>query len=234
MKHFLKTSLALCLFSSLAFAKNLNDYLEFYIGADSQVRSTRFEKGFGENLLHHKHPQGNIYIGFKLSDNIALEIGRESTMTKVCTSALVAGEECLGVQIPKSLAPVLFKTKLKIQAPHASLVFFYPLSNPQIKLLGSIGISSIKGTAERQTISFFDGSIPAGTVRTMSKHKEVLRFMGGAQYLTRINIGFRGTVSFVKTRKIIIKKNDEHPSIHIPMIKLKDSIVYGLGAFWVF
>jgi hypothetical protein len=234
MKNFIKLSLFLSMFSGITFANNLNDYLEFYMGVDSQIRATRFKKGFGENLFHKTHPQGNIYIGFKLSDHVNLEIGHESTITRTCTSALTTGESCLGVTIPTILSPCIFKTKLKIKGPHFSLVFSYPIKDSSIKLLGGIGISSIKGTAERKTISFSDMNIQSGTVRTMSKHKEALRFMGGVQYLTKSGLGFRGTLSFVKTRKIIIKKNDECQSIHIPMIKLKDSLVYGLGAFWVF
>jgi len=218
MKHSIKIYLTLLLFSGLTFAKNLNNYLEFYIGADSQIRFTHFKKGFGENLFHKTHPQGNIYVGFKLSDNVNLEIGHESTITRTCTTTLTTDECCLGTNIPESISPIIFKTKLKIKGPHFSLVFAYPLENYPVKFLCSIGISSIKGTAERKTISFSPYGIQSGTTRTMSKHKEALR----------------ATISFIKTRKIIIKKDDIHESIYIPTIKLKDSLVYGLGAFWVF
>lgn len=234
MSHFLKISIFLLSFSAPCFSNSLNNYLDFYMGTDAQIRSMKLKKGFGDNLLHKTHPQGNIYVGFSLSDNINIEIGRESTMTRTCTSALTTGECSAGIPVVEPLSPVIFKTKLKIKGPYASLVFSYPFENYPIKFLGSIGVSAIKGTSERKTISFSKYSVQSGTVRTMSKHKEALRLMCGIQYLTTSGLGFRSTISFVKTRKIVIKKDDMHPSIYIPIIKLKDSIVYGLGAFWVF
>jgi len=233
MKHFLKLAIALCVLSGSAVAGSLNNYLDFYVGADSQLRVMKFKSGFGDNLLKKAHAQGNIYAGFMLSDNVGVEAGYESTAERWCDSTLSTGECCAGRHIPGHLTPAIFKTKLRIKGPHIGLVLFYPIKDYPIKLLGSIGISSVKGTAEIKGVKIGHPPIP-GTVRTLSKHREALRLMGGAQYQTKSGLGFRGTMSFVRTRKIVIKKNDEHPSIHIPMIKLRDSIVYGLGAFWVF
>ena len=58
--------------------------------------------------------------------------------------------------------------------------------------------------------------------------------MGGAQYTAKSGLGFRATISFIKTRRIVIKKSDTHPSIQIPMVKLRDSIAYGLGVLYEF
>lgn len=233
MEHFLKLAFILLLLPGSLIADSLNNYLDFYMGADAQLRTTKFNKGFGDNLFHKNYPQGNIYTGFKLSENIGLEIGYESTTERSCDSALVNGECCASRHVPSTLSPAIFKTKLRIKGPHVGLVLFYPLDDYPVKLLGSFGISSVKGTAEIKGVSL--GYPPvSGTIRTLSKHKEALRVMGGAQYLTDTGLGFRGSMSFIRTRKIVIKKSDDHPSIQIPMIKLRDSIVYGLGAFWVF
>jgi len=233
MKNLALIALALAFLSGSVHSDSLNNYLDFYIGADSQLRVTKFKEGFGDNLLRKHYPQGNIYTGFSLSENIGLEMGYESTTERSCDATLINGECCAARHVPRALSPAIFKTKLRIKGPHVGLIFFYPLQDYPIKLLGSLGISAVKGTAEINGIAIGHPPIP-GTVRALSKHKEALRVMGGAQYLTESGLGFRGSMSFIRTRKIVIKKSDAHPSIHIPMIKLRDSIVYGLGAYWVF
>lgn len=226
-------SIFLLLLPAVPFAKSLNNYLDFYAGADSQIRVTKFKKGFGENILKNTYPQGNIYAGFMLNDNVGVETGYESTTERVCHAALLDGSCCAGRHIPHTLSPAVFKTKLRIKGPHIGLILFHPIKDYPVKLLGSIGISAVKGTAEIKGVIL--GHPPVeGTVRALSKHKEALRFMGGAQYLTKSGLGFRATICFIKTRKIVIKKSDDHPAIQIPMIKLRDSIAYGLGALYQF
>jgi hypothetical protein len=233
MKNLALIAIALAFLSGSVHSESLNNYLDFYVGADAQLRVTKFKKGFGDNLLRKHYPQGNIYTGFSLSENIGLEVGYESTTERSCDATLVNGQCCAARHIPNVLSPAIFKTKIRIKGPHIGLVLFYPLENYPVKLLGSLGVSAVKGTVEIKGIALGNPPIP-GTVRTLSKHKEALRIMGGAQYLTEMGLGFRGSMSFIRTRKIVIKKSDAHPSIQIPMIKLRDSIAYGLGAFWVF
>lgn len=235
MKIFLKLAVFLCLISKPVHANSLNDYLDFYMGADAQIRSVKFKKNFGHNLNLRKKsaPQGNLYAGIMLSKNVGLEAGYESTFEMTGHATLLNGNFCAGRHIPYILSPAVFKTKLKIKGPHVGLIFFYPLKNYPVKFLGSIGINAVKGTAEIHGVAFGRPPSP-GSIRTLSKHKEALRLMVGAQYLAQNGLGFRGSMNFIKTRRIIIKKSDNHPSVQIPMLKLKDSIVYGLGAFWVF
>lgn len=233
MNTLLKIALSLIFCGSIS-AEPLNQFLDFYVGADIQARRMKFKEGFGDNLLHKTHPQGNIYAGFKINENMAVEIGHESTITRTCESTLMAGECSAGTLISNIIEPVFFKTKIKIKGPHFDFVGFYPLHNYPIQFIGSLGISSHKATVERKTNMFGNPSIPSGTVRTLLKHNIALRCMGGAQYLTDYGLGFRGTITFVKTRNIVIKKNDNHPSLIIPTIKAKDSIVYGIGGFYNF
>jgi len=232
MKYLQKLVFLLFL-SSPVYSGSLNNYLDFYIGADSQLRITKFKKDFGENIFKNTYPQGNIYVGFMLSDNIGVEGGFESTTERVCYSTLLNGDCCAGRHVPSILSPSFFKTKLRIKGPHIGLILFHPIKDYPIKLLGSIGISAVKGTAEIKGITL--GSPPIeGLTRALSKHKEALRFMGGAQYTAKSGLGFRATISFIKTRRIVIKKSDTHPSIQIPMVKLRDSIAYGLGVLYEF
>jgi hypothetical protein len=235
MKHFLKTAATLLFVSCSAYGERLNNYLDFYIGADAQLRDMRFKNGFGDNLLKKKSPQGNVYVGIMLNDYSAFEIGYESTMERACTATLQSGECSAGVIVPPAISPATFRTKSRIKGAHFNLVGFYPLENwNNFKLLGGIGVSSLKGTVERKTIEYSSMKIRPGTVRTMKKHKATLRFMGGLQYEADCGLGFRTTVSLIRTGKLVIKKDDDHPSVYVPMIKPKDSIVYGVGTFWAF
>lgn len=230
----LKLAFVLILFSNIASAYPLNEFLDFYVGADAQIRRMKFKEGFGAELLHKTHPQGNLYAGFKLNENFAFEVGHESIVTRTCDSTLISGQCAAGTNIPDNFEPITFKTKAKIKGPHFSIIGFYPFEDYPVQLLAGIGISSYKGTAERKTIQFGTPPNLSGTVRTMSKHRVSLRSTGGAQYLTDFGLGFRGTFSFIKTRRMVIKKSDDHKSIFIPTIKPKDSMVYGLGCFYSF
>ena len=57
--------------------------------------------------------------------------------------------------------------------------------------------------------------------------------MGGLEYKWDCHFGTRATIGLVKTGNLVILANDGLPGF-TPKIKLKDSIVYGLGIFWVF
>lgn len=234
MKNLKLVFLLMMFFFNIASAYPLNEFLDFYVGVDTQIRRMKFKEGFGAELLHKTHPQGNLYVGLKLNENFAFEIGHESTVTRTCNSTLIAGQCAAGTNIPAALEPITFKTKAKIKGPHFSVIGFYPFEDSPTRLLAGIGISSYKGTVERKTVQFGTPPHLSGTVRTMSKHRISLRCMGGAQYLTDFGLGFRGTLSFIKTRRMVIRKSDDHKSIFIPTIKPKDSLVYGLGCFYSF
>lgn len=233
MKIVLKIILAFMVCGSVS-SEPLNEFLDFYGGVDYQIRRMKFKNGLGDNLLHKTHPQGNIYAGFKLNDNLALEIGHESTITRTCESTLMSGECSAGTPVSKIIEPAVFNTKIKIKGPHFDLVGIYPLVEYPIQLLGAVGISSHKVTVERKTVKFGKPPVYTGTVRTMLKHNISLRCMAGTQYLTDSGLGIRGSLTFIKTRKIVIRKNDDNPSLIIPTIRPKDSIVYGIGGFYNF
>ena len=52
-----------------------------YVGFDAQVRRMSFKGGFGNNLLQHHSPQGNLYAGVKFNEYVGVEAGYETTTT---------------------------------------------------------------------------------------------------------------------------------------------------------
>jgi hypothetical protein len=206
-----------------------------YVGFDGQLRHMKFHKGFGDNILRSSSPQGNIYAGFKLTENSAIEIGHETTITKGKRIVLIEGDVIHGFVVPKILSPVIFETKAKVKGFHFDWVFFNkPFDCSKFQLLGSFGISSLKGTAERKTIQYGYPPVTGGKNRTMSKRSGALRFTGGWQYYFDNDFGIRNTVSFVKTGKMVIKSDDGLPGIIIPKVLPKDSLVIGLGVLYHF
>jgi len=233
MKMALKFVLAFMV-CGIAQASPLNEFLDFYVGADAQVRRMKFSGGYGENLLHKTHGQGNIYVGVKLNEFFSFEAGHESTITRTCSATLGAGDRCAGIDVPEIICPISFTSKTKIKGPHFGIVGAYPLDRFPVELLAGVGISGVKGTAERKTVSWGTPRRESETVRTMSKRTAAVRFMTGAQYETECGLKFRGTVNCVLTHHVTIKKSDENASIYIPKIKPKDSLVFGLGALYNF
>jgi hypothetical protein len=220
--------------ASAAITNGLWEGYKPYVGVDAAVRRMDFKGGYGDNLLQHHSPQGNIYAGVKFNDSVGVEAGYEATTTRTRASTLTTGDIGAGTLITAATSPIVFKSKAKIKGPHIDLVGFYSFAaNLPVQLLGSVGVSLLKGTYERKTIQMGNPPIQ-GRNRTLSDHKAVLRLMGGIQYMWDCNLGARATVGLVKTGKMIIYANDGIASAAIPAIKPKDSTVYGLGMFWVF
>ncbi len=204
-----------------------------YIGADAQVRRMDFKGGYGDNLLQHHSPQGNVYGGVRLNDCVAIEGGYESTITRTREVTLHTGDIVSGSVVHANSSPAVFKSKMKIKGPHVDLVGFYSFREDlPVQLIGSVGVSFFKGTVQRIGVSM--GNPPqAGRVRTLSKRKPIVRLMGGLEYKSDRHLGVRATVGLVKTGKLVIFSNDGLAGV-TPEIKPKDSTVYGLGVFWIF
>ncbi len=204
-----------------------------YVGADAQVRRMDFKGGFGDNLLQHHSPQGNVYAGIKFNDCVAIEAGYEATRTRTRDVTLHTGGVAAGGVIPAVGSPAVFKSKMKIKGPHVDLVGFYSFREDlPVQLLGSVGVSFFKGTVERNGVSMGTPPTP-GRIRTLSARKPVLRLVGGLEYKWDCHLGARATIGLVKTSKLVIFSKDGFTGT-APEIKPKDSTVYGLGVFWVF
>ncbi|HXH55017.1 MAG TPA: hypothetical protein VNK03_04665 [Gammaproteobacteria bacterium] len=204
-----------------------------YIGFDAQVRRMDFKGGFGDNLLQHHSPQGNVYAGIKLNDRIAIEAGYESTITRTRDVTLHTGDVAAGSPVVAGMSPSVFKSKMKIKGSHVDLVGFYSFREDlPVQLIGSVGVSFFKGTVQRKGVAMSTPAIP-GRIRTLSARKPVLRLMGGLEYKWNCHLGARATIGLVKTSKLVIFSNDGLTGT-APEIKPKDSTVYGLGVFWLF
>jgi len=205
-----------------------------YLGADLQVRRMDFRGGFGDNLLQHHSPQGNVYAGFKFNRFAGLEAGFEATTTRTRTATLTTGDVAAGAPIVAAVSPIVFKSKAKIKGPHINLMGYYSFyEGSPVELIGSIGIARYKTAFERKTLQFgMDPMIPSSMTRTFSKHKNILRLMGGLQAMFTDHLGMRLIVGWANTSKMVVTSNDGRmPS---PEVKPKNSVIYGLGALWVF
>lgn len=204
-----------------------------YVGADAQVRRMDFKGGYGDNLLQHHSPQGNVYGGIRFNECIGIEAGYESTITRTREVTLHTGDIAAGAPIPAGMSPAVFKSKMKIKGPHVDLVGFYSFrEDVPVQLIGSVGVSFFKGTVQRIGVSMGNPPQP-GRIRALSKRKPILRLMGGLEYKWNCHLGARATIGLVKTSKLVIFSNDGLAGA-APEIKPKDSTVYGLGLFWIF
>jgi opacity protein-like surface antigen len=207
--------------------------LTTYVGADVQMRRMDFKGGFGDNLLQHHSPQGNIYAGLKLNEMAGIEAGYEATTTRTRTVTLTTGDVVNGATLSAPMSPAVFKSKAKIKGPHIEAVGYYSFQEVSpLQLIGTAGVSVFKATAERRTIS--TAGFPGRTTRKLVQHKTVLRLTGGLQYALDENWFARLTVGWVNTSKMTIYAKDGVVSNTHPAIKPKNSTVYGLGMGWIF
>jgi opacity protein-like surface antigen len=221
--------------TSSAFALNFMDTTDMrpYVGLDAEVRRMDFKGGYGDNLLQHHSPQGNIYAGLKLNDVVGIELGFEATTTRTRTMALTTGDLANGAPISATMSPAVFKSKAKIKGGHTDLVGYYSFyETSPVHLIGSIGAAVLKGTVERRTLSA--AGVAMNTTRKLVQHKTVLRLGGGLQYALNENWFARLSIGWVNTSKMVIYADDGITSKITPEVKPKNSTVYGLGMGWIF
>lgn len=203
---------------------------DFYFGLDGQTRSMGYKKGFGDLIAKKHHPQANIYLGYKINENIAIELGREETASKIRYATLREGQSINGVPLPACLEPAFFKTKVKVRGPHIDFVLSKIISDTiPLRILGSIGVSSLTIICDREAVSVGHPSIP-GPNRHMKKHSAALRVMGGLQYAFENGIGIRASLSFVNTGGMVVKVKDSSAKFQVvPKVLPKDTLLLGLG-----
>jgi len=217
---------------SLSYLDNIKS-IKSYVGADAQVRRMNFKGGYGDNSLHHTSRQGNIYAGLLLDERNALEAGFEATTTRTRTATISDEEMITGTVIPQTLLPAIFTSKAKVKGPYIQLIHHYSIREGYpIKLIGGVGISVFKATSERQTITVAGMSV-GGKTRKLSTHKSVVRLTGGLQYDLSKKSFARLTVGWVNTSRMVIQAKDDIGGKR-PEVKLKNSLICGLGFGWVF
>lgn len=232
---FLRGLAAIVLFLGFSVKANpLNDFLDFYVGGDAQIRKMKYKSGFGDQVLPKHSPQANIYGGVKLSEHFGMEIGYESTISRCRTSYFVNGQMLNGIVVPPTLDHVVLKSKSRIKGFHFDFVGFQNLGkHSPWKIFASIGICELKGTVERTTVAIGHPSI-SGRTRAFCKRYTALRFGTGIQYTLGNGWAFRGYGSIVRTGRMVIKLDDDYQRIALPVFKPKDSFIIGIGTLYNF
>jgi hypothetical protein len=209
---------------------------KLYVGVDIQRRYMSFEEGYGDNLLYHAFPQGNIYVGFRFAPNLAIETGYESTATSSRISTVETGDMAMGMLVPCAISPVVFRSNITVQNHHLSLVAFYPLFSYRavpVEIFGSVGTAFIKATAERQALSVAGFACDRPT-RTLVGRRAVARVAVGLQSQLNERLNLRVSVGWVNTSRVTLLANDSVFGIYLPTIKPKNAVSFGVGLVWNF
>lgn len=228
-----KTVLGLCLFAlaGSAFGVEESSKSKLYVGTHAQVRHTNFDKNFGRSIMRKAHNQGHMFIGFKLTDDFAIEIGRESMVAKPKSTTLNEGQMFNGIPIVKELAPSVFSTKMNLKAINLDLVCYNKIFGElPLSFITSLGISHITINVTRDNLHCgnFNGKIPSRVF-----NKSFLAFKPGTalQYDFENGFSLRTSAAFVDTKGIHLHTNDSHTFKlrSKPRVNLKHSCVFGVG-----
>ncbi len=223
-------SICLCSFSALSFCEDAPKSV-VYFGSNAQVRYTGFAKEFGDAIMRKSHSQGHLYAGFKLSDDIAIEFGREEVYSRDKNVILLEGQVFNGVPIPKHFSPSEFITKMKLKAFNFDFVFYQRIFDDlPLSLVSSAGFSYT-------TIDIYRDSLSCGEIikkpqrRKLHKSFLSLRPSVGLQYDFENGFSLRTSASFINThgQKIFSKDIEAKKMINKPRVHLKDSFVFGVG-----
>lgn len=232
IKNLLKYLIALILVAECPMA--FDDLMtRHYIGIDAQVRHMRFHEDFGGSTLKSFSSQGNVYFGLMLMENVGIEVGYEETENSSRIETLNAGQYGAGAMIQPAFSPAVIKSTIKIQGPHAGLVFFYPTSIHNLDIFFSAGLSFLKGASTRETM-YVLGNVPRFVKRTMVARRKVPRLALGVQYEISDRTSIRGSVGWIGTRSLKIYENDGVYSMYRTEIRTKDSKFAGIGLLFKF
>jgi hypothetical protein len=228
-----KTVLGLCLFAlaGSAFSADESSKSKLYVGSHAQVRHTNFDKKFGRSIMRKVHNQGHIFLGFKLTDNFAIELGRESMIAKPKNTILAEGKMFNGIPISKELAPSMFNTKMSLKALNLDLVYYKQIFDGiPLSFVPSLGISHITINVTRDNLHCgnFSGKIPS---RIFNKSFLALKPGAALQYDFEGGFSLRTSAAFVNTSGTRLHTTDSHTFKlrSKPRVNLKDSCVFGIG-----
>lgn len=227
-----KTILCVCLCSfSASVLGEGNSRCGLYFGANAQVRHTGFSKKFGDAIMRKVHNQGHIYVGFKLNDNLAIELGREAIASKSKNVTLFEGQIFNGVPIPAKFSPSEFSTKMKVKAFNIDFVFYQKIFDDMpLSFIPSVGIN-------HSTIDIYRDNLSCGNVQNKNPRRKMhksflsIRPSAGLQYDFDNGFSLRASAAFVNTRGIQVTTRNLPSSklTNRPRVHLKDSFVFGVG-----
>ena len=201
-----------------------------YVGIDAQWRHMSFKKDFGKDQTAENYPQGNAYVGLKVTPFFGVELGYESTTNKNKNSTVLGRDRTFGfIFLPdehERNQSFNFKTKTKIHGPHLDFVGFLPISDEYcLDLVGSLGVAYLKSKA---TFTLQDPLAPS--LSLTSKSKWVARVGLGVQQMITDQFGVRAMATWENTSQLKLKVKGKNE----PSGRTEDSFILGLGLFFNF
>jgi hypothetical protein len=204
--------------------------LSVYSGFDVQMRNMGFKKGYGDNTFEKQYPQGNLFVGLMFNEFFGLELGYEKTLNKSRHTSFAGGDVLLGNVAPAGTSGK-FQSKGQIFGPNFNIVGIYQLCQEYpIEIFGSVGAAFLTAKFDRNLVEFMGRSV--SSLRTFDREKTVWRVGAGIQYLLAGCLGFRANVGWENTSQISLYTREV--LANPPQIKLQDSLLFGLGLFYIF
>jgi len=204
-----------------------------YAGIDMQYRYMSYDKKQGDNVFKKTFPQANIYAGFRVNDYVGVELGYEITATRTRQVLLSPGQYEVGGDPIERGAFLSIIGVSRLHGLHTNLVGFYPILDycPNLKLIGSIGVSNLRIILESIPVADEAGPIPPGDpyTRTYVARRNVLRLGGGFQHMVTPCVGLRGMINWEETSRFrhILPKQPATPDIYA-VVKNSYSVSFGI------
>lgn len=169
----------------------------FAVSADACVLYSPY---IGVDLQHHSMnfapAKGDIYVGAKITENVAVELGYEATTFHKAGSPMI-------ISRADYKSPAVIGYDYRLQGLHLDAVLATLLrENSKWKALFTAGMVHLKGSLKVHTLF---NEMNSGIDIQSTKHKTVFRFSTGLQYQLTNNISLRGTIGFLNVNRLGIK-----------------------------
>lgn len=200
-----------------------------YLGFDLELRDMGFKQGYGDKVFEKQYPQANLFVGLMFNEFFGIELGYEKTLKRSRNSSFTGGDVVLG-NIATSGTSGKFQSHGELYGPNINFMGVYkPCEAYPLEIFGSIGGSYLTAKFDRNLFEFNDG--PASLLRTFEQDKALWRIAIGLQYVIADCIGVRTSLKWENTSQMRLYTREllANP----PQIKLKDSLIFGLGFYYI-
>ena len=205
-----------------------------YAGVDLQRRHMGMEQAFGGNIWDRNFNQLDLFGGVRFLEYFGLNAGYEFTERKVRNNVLNVGDTRLGSVLTAGDGILSERGKNKINAWHVDFMGFLPICpRYHVELLGSVGLA--RAHLKMQEIIYAQNGILANNpvVRNYSEKRTLARASLGVQTIMFDHLGVRLSGTWEDTSRFKNLKPIENRSA-TTLAKVQDSIIYGLGIFYIY